>query len=213
MQVTDWQAHYKAVRHRLANPAMRAKDRLAAILYDAPIGPYRAKPATRYAAPLGPFRPLTALWIGYVRYTTTANWLRNIRRYAQKVRPRHHLDRVAYQRPIGPHNCAKSVWVRKNKVEKRDIFHVATDPVAKYMPAGLKIIDEVCELRNIDRLDLLSKRRTAKLVRVRQEVCYRLRNETMLSTLSIGRLINRDHTSVIYASRSWQASLGGNNGQ
>jgi chromosomal replication initiation ATPase DnaA len=75
------------------------------------------------------------------------------------------------------------------------------------MPAGRKIIDEVCKARRISENDLLSRRRTDEYVRVRHEICYRLKRETSLSLPQIGRMLNRDHTSVIHGIRKWEAML------
>jgi chromosomal replication initiator protein len=43
MQVTDWQAHYKAVKARIC-PALPPRVRMAAVCYDAPIGPPHLTP-------------------------------------------------------------------------------------------------------------------------------------------------------------------------
>jgi len=56
VHVTDWQAHYKQIQRRIRYDALPARVRLGAIIYDAPIGPDRARPATLYGSPIGPVR-------------------------------------------------------------------------------------------------------------------------------------------------------------
>lgn len=205
MQVVDWQAHYKAVRHRIAQAAIPSRLKLAVELYDSPIGPTRAKAVTRYATPIGPYRPITPIYIGYVVYKKSGDhyFFELVRKCARSHRPRHTSDVRAYNLPIGPHNCAKSCKADQPLHTGRDLLLVGS--AAPYVPTGQKIIAEVCEEFKVSQLDLLSKRRTADLVKPRFRVAYRLKTETLLSLAGIGRLLNRDHTSIIHALRRYQS--------
>lgn len=71
-------------------------------------------------------------------------------------------------------------------------------------PTGPEIIAEVCDHHGVAVKELLSCRRDAFLVRAREEACWRLRDETAMTYPAIGRLLNRDHTSVIAAVRRYQ---------
>ncbi len=65
------------------------------------------------------------------------------------------------------------------------------------------IILDVCFVFDVDRLDLLSQRRFAKLILPRKLVCYLCRHFTTRSYPGIGRKLgNRDHTTIMHAVRS-----------
>lgn len=69
-----------------------------------------------------------------------------------------------------------------------------------------EIISDVCNAYQITKDELRSKCRRAELCDARSVVCYILRKHGLSST-EVGRLINRDHTSVLYhAARAevWQ---------
>lgn len=65
------------------------------------------------------------------------------------------------------------------------------------------IIAEVCQKWGLTKGDMLSKGRTHHLVLSRSELCYRLRHETDLVYASIGRHLNTDHSSAMYAAKKW----------
>lgn len=73
---------------------------------------------------------------------------------------------------------------------------------------GMQIIREVCIKYNTSIEDLISERRTQKLVMPRQEAMYRLCTETDWSLPRIGRALgNRDHTTVLHGRRKFEARL------
>lgn len=201
----DLAAHYKQVRYRIAQAAIPGRVKLGVELYDSPIGPYRAKPVTRYGTPIGPVRPITPIYIGYVVYKKSGDhyFFERLRKCARSHRARHPLDVRAYNLAIGPHNCAKSCKAEQPLHTGRDWLQVGS--TAPYVPTGQKIIAEVCEEFKVSQIDLLSKRRTADLVAPRFKVAYRLKTETLMSLAGIGRLLNRDHTSIIHALRRYQS--------
>jgi len=69
-------------------------------------------------------------------------------------------------------------------------------------PIPKRIIAECLLKHKIKYIDVASARRNVELVTCRQEICYRLRHETLFSLPQIGRLLGgRDHTTVLFAIR------------
>lgn len=64
---------------------------------------------------------------------------------------------------------------------------------------GRIIADDVCRRHRISRAELFIKGRKHHLVAARWEICYLVRAHTDLSKSAVGRLINRDRTTVIHA--------------
>lgn len=63
---------------------------------------------------------------------------------------------------------------------------------------GREIVAELARERQVPLNTLLSQRRLKELVAVRHEAMWRLYEETSLSLPQIGRLMKRDHTTVIH---------------
>jgi chromosomal replication initiation ATPase DnaA len=66
-----------------------------------------------------------------------------------------------------------------------------------------RIMADVLRQHHIGKRDLLSESRLPHLVRARQELAGRAVNETRLSLESIGKRMNRDHTTILYHSRQF----------
>lgn len=61
------------------------------------------------------------------------------------------------------------------------------------------IIDEVCGHTHLEREEILCKSRTQRLSSARQLLCYVVREVTGLSFPKVGRMVNRDHATVIHS--------------
>lgn len=61
------------------------------------------------------------------------------------------------------------------------------------------IIDGICEIFSIDRKALFGKRRDADVVEARHIAMLALRIKNRMSVTDIGRIFNKDHSSVIHA--------------
>jgi hypothetical protein len=208
MQVTDWAAHYKAVRSRIVSagasvaPAPAPAPPPVHIPVPEPPAEIKARPATIYVYSVGPALQVAKIKTFYVTYAGGINAMYRARRAGRKHRKPHPLDRRAYSRPIGPHERPQP---GRLPVSKRDWLHVAT-PIAIRTPRK-QIIREVCAEYNVSESDVLSHRRTQCLTRPRQKICYRLKHETMASLPEIGRLINRDHSTVVHSIRKATALI------
>lgn len=66
-----------------------------------------------------------------------------------------------------------------------------------------EIISDVCAALGITLKDLQSKRKTSELVTARFYIANKLR-EAQFALSVIGKLLNRDHTSVMHAVRTYQ---------
>ncbi|MGD9740397.1 MAG: helix-turn-helix domain-containing protein [Parvibaculaceae bacterium] len=75
----------------------------------------------------------------------------------------------------------------------------AAMPPAIPLGACQRIIAEVSEKHDIPVKDILSERRAWALIPARHEAIYRCVAETALSLPAIGRVFNRDHTSIGHA--------------
>jgi chromosomal replication initiation ATPase DnaA len=63
------------------------------------------------------------------------------------------------------------------------------------------VLNEVCRLTGTDTDDIRSKSRRLDVVIVRQVYCYAARELTGTSMKEIGKVIHRDHATVIYSCR------------
>jgi chromosomal replication initiation ATPase DnaA len=86
---------------------------------------------------------------------------------------------------------------RKRKVESVDEILIA------YRGPSLRdILDLVCEEMGVDKVDLLSKRRTMNLTMPRQICSYLAKTTTLRSLPEIGRFLGgRDHTTILHGVR------------
>lgn len=69
-------------------------------------------------------------------------------------------------------------------------------------PANL-IMEEVRQKHGLTRIEFMSSRHARELIEARHEAWFRLRNETTLSYPQIGRLFNRDPSTVMHGARRW----------
>jgi Bacterial dnaA protein helix-turn-helix len=61
------------------------------------------------------------------------------------------------------------------------------------------VIETCADVFGVTILDILSKKRNREIVNARHCIIFILRNKYRLSYSEIGRLMNRDHTSIMYA--------------
>lgn len=117
--------------------------------------------------------------------------------------------KYVYLFPIGP--VMPAYWMTKDIGESMAAAQEIIESqkvLAVPRSKGMQIIREVCIKYNISLEDLISERRTAKIVLPRQEAMYRLCTETDWSLPRIGRALgNRDHTTVLHGRRKFQALL------
>ena len=73
---------------------------------------------------------------------------------------------------------------------------------------GRTIVREVAQKHGLSPLDLSGPRRLAPVVVARQEAMWRMRRETRLSFPQIGRIVGRDHSTVIYGIRAHAKRMG-----
>lgn len=85
----------------------------------------------------------------------------------------------------------------------------ASDAILTSEKLSDRILREVCERHKIDLHDVLSNRRTKNLVTARFEIAFRLKSETLFSLPQIGKIMNRDHTSILHAIRRYEAHRDG----
>jgi len=61
------------------------------------------------------------------------------------------------------------------------------------------IISVTCKYFNLDEENVMSKKRNREFMAPRYFIIYLIREKTNLSLKSIGKIVNRDHTTCIYA--------------
>jgi chromosomal replication initiation ATPase DnaA len=65
-------------------------------------------------------------------------------------------------------------------------------------------LDAVLRLHEIDEIILKNQDRHHRMIRARQQLCLLLRKNTKLSFDSIGKMINRDHATALWACKTAQ---------
>ena len=106
-------------------------------------------------------------------------------------------DPVRYVAPPAPK--PEPVIIQPDHI--RDWLALAT-PGAFDVADYALIIKLVCQSFGVSRIDLISERRTAKIVLPRMIACWLMRHHTTMSLPQIGgRLGGRDHTTVLSAIR------------
>ena len=73
------------------------------------------------------------------------------------------------------------------------------------------IIAEVAEQYRVTPAEILSPGRKGKITRARKLAMWRARHETNSSYLKLARIFKRDHSTVIYNVKCWEANLEGKN--
>jgi hypothetical protein len=76
---------------------------------------------------------------------------------------------------------------------------IAESKTHKSWALGSAVLDAVCIHFRMPRTTLQSKIRTARVSMARQIACYVLRSTTKLSYPEIGKMLNKDHSTVIHA--------------
>jgi len=62
-----------------------------------------------------------------------------------------------------------------------------------------RIIREVSEQYGVSTLDILSPRRLGSIIKARHAVVYRMRTQTAMSFPRMGRILKRDHSSLVHS--------------
>jgi chromosomal replication initiator protein len=75
-------------------------------------------------------------------------------------------------------------------------------PASAGQPTLEAIQEAVCVVHGLTRADLLSRRRSAPVARARQQAMYLARELTPLSLAEVARAFDRDHTTVLHATRA-----------
>lgn len=89
-----------------------------------------------------------------------------------------------------------AVGLPKSELQKYQVSHISD--------ITQKVIKTVAEFYKINWLELMSRRRTREVADARQIAMYLIRNNSKLGVVEIGRLFNRDHSTVIYATQTVQ---------
>lgn len=126
---------------------------------------------------------------------------------AQELREHYKAVRSRLRQKELPAPQARAIEIQISQPEVQSI------PVVKIVPVALldeqpwqpkrvfvsSIIRAVCRRYKVTRIDIMSRRRTANIVRPRQVVFYLARHLTTMSLPEIGRLCGgKDHTSVLW---------------
>lgn len=70
-----------------------------------------------------------------------------------------------------------------------------------------KFIDEYCEMQNVDKDVLFSRRRQRYLVERRMVLAFFLRRRTSLTFQEIGKTMKRDHATIIHYTKTAEGFL------
>jgi len=73
---------------------------------------------------------------------------------------------------------------------------------------GQEILDTVCKYYEVTQQEVWSARRFRELIKPRQMFSYIAKEETKLSYSEIGRLVGRDHSTVLVSHRKIENEIG-----
>lgn len=97
---------------------------------------------------------------------------------------------------------AKRTWTAMRCAYSLPNTHVTfTRKIGGVTATFANLVKVVADVFEIDANDLLSQRRAREYARPRQALCALLKEYTRKSLPDIGRLMNRDHTTVMHAIR------------
>lgn len=88
-------------------------------------------------------------------------------------------------------------------------YRLATASLANPKAVVERIKRDVARKHGVSVADIDGPRRSAKIVRARHESMCLAYRETRLTLTPLGRLFNRDHTSVLWAIRQHEARMAG----
>lgn len=114
-------------------------------------------------------------------------------------------------------NSPEPILVPVFYVQPRIVYFKQPSPYsgdcALHLPKMHEIAEVVCEFYRCTRLDLISERRNAEIVRPRQVVMYLSRKMTTKSLPEIGKFLGgKDHTTVLSGVRKIERLLSSNEG-
>jgi chromosomal replication initiation ATPase DnaA len=98
---------------------------------------------------------------------------------------------------------AKYEQARDALVEAEERLEMVLDMRNTIFRRAEEIIHACCYEHDILYNTVVSKHRHKRVVECRSEICYRLMGEIGLSACEIGRMINRDHATVLYLASRW----------
>lgn len=75
------------------------------------------------------------------------------------------------------------------------------------VPKWKLISREICEKHKVSLDELKGPRRTPRYIPIRYELYYRLRTELGMSWGQIGKVVNRDHSTVLYGVKKHELNL------
>lgn len=88
-------------------------------------------------------------------------------------------------------------------------YRLAASSLANPKAVITRIKSECAEKHGVTVAKIDGPRRSEKIVHARQEAMWRAKNETNLSFPSLGKLFDRDHTTVMWGIRQHEARMAG----
>lgn len=137
----------------------------------------------------------------------TAYWVKkHDEMVAEAKRKKEQKEKIKQQEEALKQECKnphfKKPYKYRLKAFNKEFFLLEQDLIAK-LTVGQLIKLEVCIKHGITKFELEGPRRNKKFVMARWEFYYRMKNETKLSYPAIARMLNKDHTTVIYGARKY----------
>ena len=116
----------------------------------------------------------------------------------------------------GPTGVVPPSHFPTKKEPVQDIVHVEVAPKARTIfikrlpnatPKVMKILVDVADKHGVDPHLLVKRDRRKEIVLARNEAFYRMFNECNLGYLNIGRIFDRDHTTIMHSIHKHANSL------
>lgn len=110
--------------------------------------------------------------------------------------------RKEYRNQIEEALMRAAIKEKEREATRKRIMDAATIALATEGPiSGASIMLAICQKHNISKREFISKSRTDRVVKCRDEVIGNLKVRLGWSQPKIGRLIGRDHTTVLHSLR------------
>ncbi len=73
----------------------------------------------------------------------------------------------------------------------------------------VEVLDQVCRIHHVTRAEICGRSRSRTVSFARHDLWWRLRNHATLSFsyIELGRLFDRNHTTVLHGVRAWERAI------
>jgi hypothetical protein len=98
--------------------------------------------------------------------------------------------------------------VRTGVYQRSNTGHInSTDNKSQYIDIASEVIEELCQYYQVELHEILSDSRALKIAQCRKALAYHLYYGTSFGTQDVGRILNIDHSTVIYHCKTYLENI------